>query len=213
MDFIFTPNEAQAAAEAVALHFQRQKLRVLIEQRAWPDADLPMRTTLVAIKGELRILIEVQGAFTYHQPLKDLAKWLGMKRLYAELYIATGSDAEGSAGAIHELRRDGVGLLVVGTDGTVHVTVRARNAALVVTPDPTLKYGDCRNEVTAALEKFNDINRKDGLRDLCELVERETKRLGQVLIDKGRMKIPSHAWDAKDWSSRIDALESANSYN
>jgi len=53
-----------------------------------------------------------------------------------------------------------VGLLISDAEGKLHVLEKARNPALQVTPDPTLKYGDCRPEVKQAVEKFNQTDRK-----------------------------------------------------
>ena len=69
--------------------------------------------------------------------------------------MATPSDATLQAGTLEEMKKDGVGLLVVDNDGKISVSQKARNPALVITPDPTLKYGDCKTEVTASVRKFN----------------------------------------------------------
>lgn len=65
-----------------------------------------------------------------------------------------------------EMKKYGVGWLVVEDSGRVGESLKAHNPALVATPDPNLKCGDCQPEVRAALEKFNEVNRKDGLRDI-----------------------------------------------
>jgi hypothetical protein len=82
------------------------------------------------------------------------------------------------------MKRDGVGLLVVDASGVVVESQKARNPALVVTPEPTLRYGDCKQEVAEAIKKFNDVDRKDGLRDMCEIVERETEELALRAVKK-----------------------------
>jgi hypothetical protein len=111
------------------------------------------------------------------------------------------------------MKQDGVGLLVVGVAGDVATPHRARNPALVVTPDPSLKYGRCKPEVLAAVQKFNDVDRKDGLRDMCELVERETETLALLCVKKGLLRMDAKAVLAKDWSEQIDTLASINAYN
>ena len=101
-----------------------------------------------------------------------------------------------------------MGLLISDAEGKVHVLEKARNPALQVTPDPTLKYGDCGPEVKQAVEKFNQTDRKDGLRDLCEIVERETEELALRASQRGRLKMDENAIKDMDWSSQINTLAS-----
>jgi len=211
MRFEFTPEEAQQAANALARYFQKQKMSVKVEKAAWPEA--PYRTTLVASKGGLDILVEAQGSLDYSKSLKELATWIAARRHYAELFLATHPLSSMNAGFLAELRFDGVGLLVVDDSGTVSESLKARNPALVVTPDPTLKYGTCASEVKAAVKKFNEIDRKDGLRDMCELVERETEALLRLGIRKGWITIPESSIKDKDWSDQINTLASRTAYN
>src|SRR5437016_5059398 len=114
-------------------------MQVRIERAPWPDA--PFRTTIVASKTGLSILVEAQGTLNYGRVLKDLVSWVSTRRHYAEVYIATPSDAVAQAGLLAEMKTDGVGLLVVDDNGSVSEQHRARNPALVITPEPTLKYG------------------------------------------------------------------------
>lgn len=121
------------------------------------------------------------------------------------------SDAVLQAGTLEEMRKDGVGLLVVD-EHAISESQKARNPALVVTPDPTLRFGDCKEEVVEAVKKFNDVDRKDGLRDMCEVVERETEGLALLAVRKGWLKMDERAIKRKDWSSQIDALSSNDAY-
>jgi hypothetical protein len=211
MKFNFTPDEAQPAAKAVARFLKRKKMSVSVEVAAWQDA--PLRTTLVGKLAGLVTLIEVQGALNYSKPIKDFATWIAAKRYYAELVIAVPSEATTQAGVLNELREDGIGLIVVEEDGAVRQSIQPKNPALVVTPDPTLKFGKCRQEVLDAVTKFNDVNRKDGLRDMCELVERETEALAVQAVRKGRLVMNESAIKGQDWSTQIDTLASAKAYN
>jgi hypothetical protein len=111
MTFIVTPEEAQSAALAVMRHFRKRGMTVKIEIAAWPGA--PYRTTLVARKQGLCLLVEAQGILNYGKAIRELATWLAANRHYSELYLATTSDAVIQAGMLGEMRRDGIGLLVV----------------------------------------------------------------------------------------------------
>ena len=116
------------------------------------------------------------------------------------------------ATTLAEMRKHGVGWLVVQDGGAVIESSTARNPALVVTPDPNLRYGDCKAEVRAALVKFNEVNRKDGLRDMCEIVERETEELAIACFRKSRL-IPDEAAIKKmDWAGQINTLASVNAH-
>jgi len=211
MKFNFTPDEAQPAAKAVARYLKRKQMRVSVEVAAWQDA--PLRTTLVGRLTGLITLVEVQGALNYNKPLKDLAIWIAARRYNAELSIAVPSEATMQAGVLDELRRDGIGLLVVEEEGGVSQSIKAKNPALIVTPDPSLKFGKCKQEVLGAVTKFNDVDRKDGLRDMCELVERETESLAVLAIRKGLLVMSESVIKGQDWSSQINTLASARAYN
>jgi hypothetical protein len=186
-------------------------MKVKIEKPAWSAA--PYRTSVVAEKAGRHILIEAQGTLSYAQSLKGLAVWLAANRCYAELYIATKADAVLQAGVLQQMRMDGVGLLVIDDDGEVTISMRARNAALVVTPEPTLKFGPSNAEVRTAVQKFNDTDRKDGLRDLCEIVERLTEELGVAACRKGYLKKPEAQFIKDDWSTQINELARPEAYH
>jgi hypothetical protein len=211
MNFTVTPEEAQSAALAVMTHFRKRDMKVKVEAPAWPNA--PYRTTLVARKQGLCLLIEAQGVLNYGKALRELATWLAANRYYSELYLATVSEAPIQAGMLGKMKADGVGLLVVDETGVIMESQKARNPALVVTPDPTLRFGDCKLEVLSAVTKFNDVDRKDGLRDMCEVVERETEELALRAVRRGWLVMDETAIRGKDWSSQIDTLASKNAYN
>ena len=182
-------------------------MRVKIEMPAFPDA--PYRTTLVALKGDLKILIEAQGSLNYHSALRQLSALLAARREYAELWISVMDDSGAQAvGMLSDLRRDGVGLMVVSKSGEVNSICNPVNPALAVNCDPNLKLGDCKAEINTALSKFNRTNRKDGLRDLCELVERVTAELGEKAIRRSMLIIDLAAWQHMDFSDQINALNS-----
>ena len=211
MNFADIPEEALLVAQAVAKHLMRQKWRVKVLKSPWPEARY--RPSLLAEKSGLCLLVETQGALDYHKTLKEYAAWLSANRHYAQLYLATNAEAPTQVGILASLRCDGVGLWVVDDDNKISESITARNPALVVTPDPNLKCGDCQAEVRAALEKFNEINRKDGLRDMCEVVERETENLALIGVRKGLLKMDEAAIKGMDWSQQINTLASVHAHN
>lgn len=206
MQFNFTPEEAQPAAEAIAKYLQRKRMSVSVEVAAWPDAG--WRTTLIGKQAGLITLVEVQGTLSYTKPLKDFASWMAARRHYAELNIAVNSEATMQARVLEELRHDGVGLLIVDEDDSIIESIKPKNPALVVTPDPNLRYGKCKHEVINTVTKFNNTNRKDGLRDMCELVERETAVLAVLAVRKGLLKRDEAVVLGIDWASQINILAS-----
>jgi hypothetical protein len=208
MKFNLTPEEAQEIAGVIAVHLRKRGMKIKIELEAWEGA--PYRTTLVGSKSGLRLMVEAQGILNYGKALKELATSLAARRFYAELYLAASCESVLQAGTLAEMKKDGVGLLVVDAQGLVSESLRARNAALVVNPDPTLRFGDCKREVFDAVHKFNDVDRKDGLRDMCEIVERETEELALRAVRKGYLVLTEQAIRDKDWSSQIDTLASKN---
>lgn len=211
MNFADIPEEALLVAQAVVKHLERQKWRIKVLQSPWKEARY--RPSLLAEKSGLCLLVETQGTLDYHKTLRDYAAWLSANRHYAQLYLATNAEAPTQVGILAAMRRDGVGLWAVDEERKVSESLAARNPALVVTPDPNLKCGECQTEMRAALAKFNEVNRKDGLRDMCELVERETEALALIGVRKGFLKMNEAAIRGMDWSQQIDTLASINAHN
>ncbi len=211
MKFELTPEEAREPAKALIKYFKKKKMKVTIERPGWKDA--PYRTTIVAVKSGLTTLVEAQGVLSYGRSLEDFAKWLAANRHYSEFSIATTNDATIEVGVSHQMKKDGVGLLIVHEDGSIEEHHKPRNPALVVTPDPTLSLGPAKAEVFAAVKKFNDTDRKDGLRDMCEVVERLTEELGVIACRKKWLKMPEAQFPVKDWSGQINELARSEAYN
>jgi len=211
MKFEITPEDAQPAALAVLEYYRGLGLKVSVE-KAIDDA-APYRTTLLVASRGPQILVEAQGSLNYGRSLRELMAWIESRRSYAVLSIAVLAAADLRAGVLHELKRDGMGLLIVGEDGNVQEHYRPRNPALVVTPDPTLRFGAESGRVGAALKKFNEVDRKDGLRDMCEIVEDLTEKLGVACCRKGWMKFPEADFRAKNFFSQINELSRPEVYN
>jgi hypothetical protein len=208
MKFSFTTEEALPVAKAVVAHYKKRGFRIKAETAIADDA--PCRTTLCWKEGALDVLVEAQGELSFSDTLRLFALWLGSKRWYAEFYIATHPEASTKVSVLAQMENHGVGLMLVEDDRRVVIARAATNPALLVTPDPNLRYGDCKEDVLAAVGKFNQTNRKDGLRDMCELVERETGRLVFLAAKKGQVTVPRAALEGQDWSSRINTLASAH---
>src|SRR2546426_3094450 len=109
MEFPFTPREAHPIASAVARNLAEDSMSVRPEVPAWDDA--PYRTTLVARKGSLSVLVEAQGEGSYGRGLADLAAYIQARRQYAEFYIAAPAESVLPGTMLKQLRKDGVGLL------------------------------------------------------------------------------------------------------
>lgn len=211
MDFDFTPDEARTIAEFVARALKRQKFSIQVEVSYHEDA--PYRTTLTATRHDLTILIEAQREPTYGSALKDLVAYLALKRANVELSVATSESASVAGSLMTNLKRAGVGLLIVTDEGRLEKIQAARNPALLVTPDPTLKYGKCKLEVEYLVSRFNDGDRKDSLRDMCEAVERETDQLLRRLNGKGWVTLRADQIDSMNWQRQLDVLASSKGYS
>lgn len=57
------------------------------------------------------------------------------------------------------------------------------------------------------------MDRKDGLRDMCEVVEQLTAELGVAASKKGRLKMPESVFRQKDWATQINELSRSEAYN
>lgn len=207
----FTPEDARSAALAVAAWLKKEKFKVELESGI---EDAPFRTTIRASSGQLEYLVEAQGTPALTKGLEELATWLMVERKYAQLYVAVAAtdDAVLSARMLGQMRRRGIGLLLVSDEKSIDAAFEARNPALVVTPEPTLKYGHCRTDVRDAVERFNRGERKAGLRDMCEIVERETNALGVKLARKGWIDRGEATVERLDFASTINLLASQARY-
>jgi len=204
MRFDLTPLEARPIAEAVAAWLVAGGYEVVSERPLGEDA--PYRTTLMARKSALTVLIEAQGALSYGGRIRALCHWLAAERVYCEFYIATRHDAAVTPQIITELKKDGIGLLVADAAGEICVLHRPRNWALVVTPDPNLTYGRYRRDVAQFVENFNGGSRKDALRDMCELVEGLTDTVARTAARKGYVSKTEAEISRLKWSGQIDVL-------
>lgn len=207
MTFLVTPEEALPCAERLRTHLAALSGKLHVEAAAWHDS--PYRTTLHRKQGRDVILYEVQGTLGLHARLKNFAQWLAANRHPSELYLVAEEDSSTTAHLFSELRQHGVGLIVLKDSGAFETTLDAVNPALRITPDPSLALGQKRKEVYACVKKFNDGHRKDGLRDLCEMVERETKSLLVKASKKGWISLTETTIEGQDWSDHINSLASS----
>jgi hypothetical protein len=207
MSFEFTSDEAQPIALAVEKFYRKQNIDVSFEKAPWEDA--PYRPTIVGVQNELNYVVEAQASFDLHGELEKLAEYIMLKRRYCEMYIATARDSSIPAADLQKMRDLCIGLILVHNE-LITIHQPARNPALIVNPDPTLKFGTKASEIKHILEKFNYINRKDALRDMVEVVERETEMLLLTAVKKGAVTTPLASVSKKDWSEQIDTLGSAS---
>jgi hypothetical protein len=211
MKFTLTPVESQNIARAAAKHFIKKGFSVKSEK---PLSDAaPYRTTLLAEKGAYKILIEAQSNISYGERLIILAQYLFANRLNCGFYLATNYECLIPLKIIGLLKRDGVGLLGVhGKDHVEHMH-EARNPALVITPDPTLTYGDKTSQVRKLIERFNQGERKDALRDMFELMEGFTEEVVLKAARKGYISKTRPEILALDWNNKIDILRAKSAKN
>jgi hypothetical protein len=206
--FDITPEEALPCAERLLEYLRATGKRPSIEKPAWSDS--PYRTTLAILAGSSTILYEVQGTLDWHNRLVNFTQWMRANRKSAELFLVSDAASPTTAALFSDLRRSGTGLMLLRDDGMFEIALAARNPALQVTPDPDLKLGSLKAEVLGCVEKFNTADRKDALRDLCEVVERETKKTVVHAARKGALTILPEAVERQDFATQINTLSSKN---
>lgn len=214
MKFIYTPEEALSIAQILFDFLKSQSFTVSIDQALNDEA--PCSTTLIAKKAELSILVEAQNQANCDQYLKDLALWLNNHRFYAELFIATHRDASFSGSFFKQLDQTGIGLILVEDSGSVKIERQPRNPALVVCPEPTLKFGPFESKVKECIAKFNlphsfltsGSPRFDAARDMCEIVEGLTEELAITGVRKKILKLKEKNIEDQDWYGQINTLAS-----
>ena len=158
----------------------------------------------------MTVYVEAQHEPGYTVGVAELVSWASVQRVYCEIFVALPMEASPKARFLAELKRNGVGVLLVGDDGSVTTYAGSRNPALVATPDPTLKLGRCKGEVLREVARFNDVDRTGALRAMCEIVERETDVLVKRLARKKWISKSVAEVTAMDWSTQINIAASAN---
>lgn len=207
-EFIFTPREAQPIAKQIANCFEAEGFTVSFEKPISKGS--PYTTTMLAIKGALNVLVEVQHKPEYHKPFRDFVLWLRAERTYTEMYLGVSEDAELNAKTLAALKEDGIGILFAGASGiTFHQ--HALNPALTATIHPDLRLGHFKERVMTAIETFNTVNNKHGLQEMCEIVEDATRRLLRKAISRGWIVADPRAAEG-DWSDCINLLAAADRY-
>lgn len=216
IEYLFTPEEAQTTASAIVGHYRREKYKVSVEAAVADDLRLRPTVTAESVAAEnkgLRILVEAQGKPKYSEELKELLRWATANRkLYGQIYIATSINSEIGGTLLTSIQRDGIGLLLVDNQGNIIVSQEARNPALTVWPDPTLKLGRCKNEVEEEVERFNNGQRKAALQQICEIVERETDALARRAAKKGWLTHTEAAVSSMKWANQLDVLAANKNY-
>jgi hypothetical protein len=210
VEFVLTPEEAQSTAQAVIKHLESEKYKVTVEIGVRDD--IPFRPTISAVKSGMSRYIEAQSVPQYTQGVRDLVHRAGVEKFYCEIYIAVAMSASLSGHFLNELSRDGVGLILVDSQGLVSIHRPAMNPALQVSPDPTLKLGRLKTQVREAVKRFNAGERKAALQEMCEIVEGETGRLVKKLAKKAWVSTSEAAIEKMDWSRRIDLAASTTGY-
>jgi hypothetical protein len=208
MDFALTPDEAQATALAVRAYLRRHKYKTEIEPSL--AAGVPRPTVVGELNG-LKVAVEAQQKPSLTITVKELLNWANINRVYMEVYIAAGVEGEVSGHLLKDMKRLGFGLMLI--DGQeVEISHKARNPALIVTPEPTLRLGRCKSEVRAAVSRFNDGDRKPALGEMCEVVERETDLLCRKLSRKEWIDKDEATVEKMDWSNQINVAASSSRY-
>ena len=210
IEFSLTPEEAQPTTLAVYRHLKSSGFTIEVEKSV--DVGAPLRPTLIADAKELRLLVEAQGDPMYSDSLKELVRWTTVNRVYGEVYIATSSEKTITMKDADQMRRDGIGLFLVDSQGNVHISEKARNPALVVPLDRRLKLGVHEKDIQELVIDFNNGNRKGALQSMCELVEQETGAMAIKAAKKKWLNKTEEDISKLNWSNRIDILGSNNTY-
>jgi hypothetical protein len=213
MKIDFVAEEAKSLAVATMKHLKQRKLTAKFNEPLWKDASYI--TQISGVGGDCPKLFELQAGAQYIELFKNFVRYVASQRISCEIYLVTSSDAAITGADLKDLKADGVGLILV--DGRLQVTIQheARNPALTVNVDPTLKFSakSVGKEVVAAIQKFNQVNRKDGLKDMCEIVERETLNLGLKAVQKNHLNITGQDFESKNFHGQIQTLGTNTSYH
>lgn len=218
MKYIYTSQEVQPIADAVAKFLAKQKFDVRFETPF--DDKVRYRTTLLARKAGLSILVDVQNKPALEESLKELAFSLQRDRVYSELYIATHESSDPTVKLLKKLRQIGGGLILASETTEPEIFMEPQNPALIVCPDPTLRFGPYRSAVKNCLIKFNSPNsfltstnpRMDAARDMCEFVEGLTEELALAVARKKYIKLNEKSVRSQNWNAQIDTLASRKVY-
>jgi len=208
MEFTLTPKEVWPLAEAAGRWLRSRGLKVRAEEALAGDA--PGRSTLLGVKHELAVLVEIRTGLSYLGFAQNLVRYLWTRRACAEFYMGIREDGNASLGALKELERDGVGLLLISRDGSVHESRRPKNPALQVSLNPRVPLGRHKEDVGDIYDMFNSGERKPAMEAMVEFVEGRVERVGCKAVKKGYVLVTEAQFRAADFSGRINMLASDN---
>ena len=207
-----TSEEVQSIINRLVQHYKSRKYKILLEKPLHQDS--PYRTSIILSKNdEIPILIEAQTKLYYHEGLRSLIEYNLRNRENCEVYIAVYSTSILPAEHISKIKREGVGLIFLEENNEIATINQAKNFSLIVTPDPNLIFGKYSLQVKGSIHKFNEVNRKDGLRDLFEVFESSVEDLGVKAIGKNKfLSLNELGFKKKDLNGRIDILGADDAY-
>lgn len=216
MKYIYTPEEIRTIADALFRFMQNQGFKVCIEKPLRDDA--PCATTLIATKGRLAILLEAQHRLICDHYIKDLSSWLHLCRINAELFLVAHRTVSFSGEFLKDLDQTGVGLILVEDSAKITIERFPKNPALIISPEPTLRFGPYEKKVNECVARFNSpcsflsMNNpcRDAARDMCEIVEGLTEELAIYAVKKKHITLTEKDIMEKDWSGQINTLGSQN---
>lgn len=209
LEYEFTPDDARPIADSVYQHFRNKGYKVFAEKAINDDAKYV--TTLFAKKNSSIILVEAQVTHNLTNNIRRFAEHLKGGHVNVEFYLAVDDSSSMDLSDLRELKRLGVGLFII-KDSDVELQNKAINPAYFVSIAPNLNYGKYKTEIKEMVEKFNEGNRKDALRDLCELGEKLTDTIISKADSKGIVNVSHVALEKLDWSNQIDILASSKNY-
>lgn len=210
MRYTFIPDEARSLAKAIIKNLKKRKYKIFTDKPI--NSEAPYITTITATYSGKTLLIEAQGTFNYSSALIDFVRWLSSTRCHCEFFIAIPEASNVSAGELKLIADDGVGLYIVNSKGILHENKKGKNYALQVNSEPTLSYGQYNKEVMNSIQKFNKGERKDALRDICEMVERLIYKIASKAVQKKYLNIDQKRIDEMTWFDQVNTLASPKQY-
>lgn len=206
-NYLSTPDEVQSTADDIISTLEGDGWKCAVEEAFHVDA--PYTTVILAKKsGQPVWLIELQARPSYIKQLSHLSSFLHAHRSHACLYVATTLEGEVSGAMLTTLKKECTGLIIVA-DGKLSVSLPATTPSLVLRLDPSLSLGRHTKRVEEILVEYNSGNRIGAVRDLCEFVEGETRKLTLKAHRKGRIPQTPADIDKMQWSNRLDVLAKA----
>lgn len=208
LKFEILDENLRPVAKVIAEHYKNKKYRILCEKTL--REDYSFRPTLICKKGGENVAIEVMREpafpFYFESFMKDcLVKREDLKIYLAFPYTVGEKEIAFTRSFSLKAKEYGIGILLV-KDNRVIEDTKAIKCYMRITMSEFGNIVGSKGQICNILDKFNEGQFVDAIRDITELVEDIVDRLAIKAAKKRKIVPTSQKVDSLDFEGKINLL-------